>query len=316
MFFLSNKFLPKGFKYPEVYVKFANGVIPDLNPWGYYYDNPKPKLHGLTDLEFHLEGLKKRYPKRKLVPFARRGDNDDVACFDASVPSDDPSVIIIHDWASPGWENHGEFENFLEWLAFAKEQAKEWKELPKLFKERTGQLSKTISYALRHAPWEYELELDDEGWVPVEELLSALRPEKEKWRDLTIYDLETVINYSSKQRHEIKEGKIRALYGHSTPQKLIKKEARPPEILYHGTSPKIAEKIFKEGLKPMNRHYVHLSIDIETAKQVGHRKCKVQEILVVQAKKAHHNGIKFYVGNEHVWLADYVPVEYIEKLSA
>lgn len=30
------------------------------------------------------------------------------------------------------------------------------------------QLSKEISYALRHAPWEYELELDEEGFVDAE----------------------------------------------------------------------------------------------------------------------------------------------------
>lgn len=35
-------------------------------------------------------------------------------------------------------------------------------------------LSKEISYALRHAPWEYELELDDEGWVDIEQLLINL----------------------------------------------------------------------------------------------------------------------------------------------
>ena len=35
-------------------------------------------------------------------------------------------------------------------------------------------LSKQISYALRHAPWEYELELDDEGWVHLDQLLGAL----------------------------------------------------------------------------------------------------------------------------------------------
>lgn len=33
------------------------------------------------------------------------------------------------------------------------------------------QLSKTVSYVLRHAPWEYEIELDDEGWAPLEQLL-------------------------------------------------------------------------------------------------------------------------------------------------
>ncbi|WP_032078032.1 RNA 2'-phosphotransferase [Clostridium drakei] len=40
------------------------------------------------------------------------------------------------------------------------------------------QLSKEISYALRHAPWEYELELDEEGWVSVEQLLIALKENK------------------------------------------------------------------------------------------------------------------------------------------
>ena len=35
-------------------------------------------------------------------------------------------------------------------------------------------LSKEISYALRHAPWEYELELDEEGFVPIEQRIHAL----------------------------------------------------------------------------------------------------------------------------------------------
>ena len=33
------------------------------------------------------------------------------------------------------------------------------------------ELSKEVSYALRHAPWEYELEMDEEGQVNIEQLL-------------------------------------------------------------------------------------------------------------------------------------------------
>ncbi len=36
------------------------------------------------------------------------------------------------------------------------------------------ELSKEVSYALRHAPWEYELEMDEEGFVPIAQLLAAL----------------------------------------------------------------------------------------------------------------------------------------------
>ena len=36
-------------------------------------------------------------------------------------------------------------------------------------------LSKTMSYALRHAPWEYELEMDEAGWVSIIQLLHSLQ---------------------------------------------------------------------------------------------------------------------------------------------
>ena len=42
-------------------------------------------------------------------------------------------------------------------------------------------LSKEISYALRHAPWEYELEIDDDGYVDINQLLASLN-------ELNIYD--------------------------------------------------------------------------------------------------------------------------------
>ncbi len=120
-------------------------------------------------------------------------------------------------------------------------------------------LSKEISYALRHAPWEYELELDSEGWVSVEQVLNALRLDKQ-WESITESDLKKMIEVSDKKRHEILDEKIRALYGHSVPQKILKKVSVPPSILYHGTARHLVEQILSEGLQPMGRQYVHLSI--------------------------------------------------------
>ena len=68
-------------------------------------------------------------------------------------------------------------------------------------------LSKEVSYALRHAPWEYELELDSEGWVSVEQLISSFRNSDEKWNTLTEDDLVKMIDLSEKKRHEIKKWK-------------------------------------------------------------------------------------------------------------
>jgi putative RNA 2'-phosphotransferase len=176
------------------------------------------------------------------------------------------------------------------------------------------QVSRAISHALRHAPWLYELELDEQGWTPVEDLLSALRNERKGWRNLNEADLARMIETSTKRRFEIGNGRIRALYGHSIPDRLSKSPATPPEILYHGTAPEVLASIRESGLQPMRRQYVHLSTDEATAVQVGLRKAGQPVILRISAQQASGNGVRFYPGNEQVWLADHVPAEYIEGL--
>jgi len=156
-------------------------------------------------------------------------------------------------------------------------------------------LSKEVSYALRHAPWEYELELDSEGWVSVEQLISSFRNSDEKWNMLTEDDLVKMINLSEKKRHEIKNGKIRAFYGHSIPMKISKEIGYPPKYLYHGTS--------------IN----YLSEDVETATLVGNRKKGETILLIIDTELAQSKGIKFYIGNEKVWLSDGIPVEFIRE---
>lgn len=171
-------------------------------------------------------------------------------------------------------------------------------------------LSKEVSYALRHAPWEYELEMDDEGWVPVNQLLDALHRD-EKWKEVKGDDLAKMVEESEKKRHEIRNGKIRAYYGHSIPLKISKELKRPPNVLYHGTARRFLQSIKKYGLLPQSRQYVHLSQDIETAQSVGKRHDDKPCILVIDAKRAWKDGINFYLGNEKVWLADQIPSNYI-----
>lgn len=175
------------------------------------------------------------------------------------------------------------------------------------------ELSKEISYALRHAPWEYELEMNEEGWVPTEQLLNALH-RIEKWSNIRESDLNEMIEKSKKKRHELAEGKIRAFYGHSIPMKILKEEKMPPNVLYHGTARRFLKSIKENGLLPQSRQYVHLSQDIETAENVGKRHDDKPCILIIDAKTAWNDGIKFYFGNEKVWLADTIPSRYIRKM--
>ena len=178
--------------------------------------------------------------------------------------------------------------------------------------ERLIRLSKTISHALRHKPEEYGLQLDAEGWVPVETLLDALHRRRETWRQVRVADIEQIMDESEKQRFEMRNGKIRAFYGHSTADKIEKQPAIPPAFLYHGTTPQAAEAILREGLRSMKRQYVHLSTDEKTARLVALRRTSQPVILRVAALEAHQQGIHFYPGNEDIWLADPVPPAFIQ----
>ena len=175
-------------------------------------------------------------------------------------------------------------------------------------------LSRIVSHALRHEPWIYELELDDEGWVPVQSLLLALNKLGEPWKEVTEETLALMIEHSDKKRHQIKNGKIKALYGHSLIGKLAKTPAIPPDILYHGTSKDFAQSIQQVGLLPMNRQYVHLSTNVETAIQVGLRKDNRPLLLEINAKEAYMDGVVFYQGNEQVWLVDKLSSKYVQNL--
>lgn len=177
-------------------------------------------------------------------------------------------------------------------------------------------LSKTVSRALRHAPWLYELELDEAGWAPVPDLLEALRDQRAAWRGLTAGDLAGMIARADKRRFELRDGRIRALYGHSLPGRLRKVPAAPPPVLFHGTSRSAVEAIRAVGLRPMRRQYVHLSADRETARQVAARKPPPRVILEIAAADAHRAGVPFYAGNELVWLADSVPPDFITSPDA
>ena len=96
-----------GFEYPAGLEKIADLELTDLDAWF------------ILDAAFakgYCDSIGERYPERKLVPFAKRCDCDDVACFEVGKPG---TVQIIHDFADPGWEQRGEFPDFWSWFSSA-----------------------------------------------------------------------------------------------------------------------------------------------------------------------------------------------------
>ena len=175
-------------------------------------------------------------------------------------------------------------------------------------------VSKRISRALRHRPDAVGLTLDPNGWVPVADLLAALR--------ITRSELDKVVAGNDKRRFAIESGtdgveRIRASQGHSVPVDLGLTPLVPPDQLFHGTSAANLAPILAEGLVPGRRHHVHLSADIVTARAVGARRGPAHVVVLrVDAAAMSADGHAFYRSANGVWLADAVPPRYLVKLSA
>lgn len=175
----------------------------------------------------------------------------------------------------------------------------------------SDELGRYIALILRHKPEVIGITLDQHGWANVEELIEGIR----KNNDFDMEMLEEIVKNDNKQRYSFNEDKtlIRANQGHSIPVDVELEKKNPPDVLYHGTAVKYESFIDEQGLLAKSRLYVHLSVDIETAMNVGkrHGKPVLYKVLAGDMQKA---GYDFFLSANGVWLTKRVPSEYLKKM--
>ncbi|MER8005338.1 MULTISPECIES: RNA 2'-phosphotransferase [unclassified Streptomyces] len=172
---------------------------------------------------------------------------------------------------------------------------------------RTVKVSKYLSKHLRHQPERIGLTLDEAGWVEIDVLIAAAAAHGFRF---TREELDHVVAHNDKKRFAVEGTRIRASQGHSVDIDLGLAPATPPPYLYHGTVARNLDAIRAEGLRPMNRHDVHLSPDRETATRVGARRGR-PVVLSVDAGAMHRDGHVFHVSENGVWLTRAVPPRYL-----
>lgn len=175
--------------------------------------------------------------------------------------------------------------------------------------DRLIQISKFLSYVLRHNPAALDLSVDPGGWVDVNTLLERSR---EDGRPLRRAQIRQIIAASEKKRFALSDDgtKIRANYGHSIDVDLALSPTFPPDCLYHGTTHRALSSIRNEGLHPQSRQYVHLSTTREEAASVGQRH-GTPVVLPIDAPALHDAGYALYHSADSVWLVRHVPPSFI-----
>ena len=139
--------------------------------------------------------------------------------------------------------------------------------------KQLNEISKFLSYVLRHEPHTIGLQLDNEGWASLETLIAGAA---EHGRTLDNALIQAVVSSSDKKRFSLSEDglRIRAVQGHSTTSVSLQHvEKEPPEFLYHG--------------KPV--------------------------VLKIEALRMHQQGFKFFQAANGVWLTNHVPMSFIHK---
>ncbi|RFZ90669.1 RNA 2'-phosphotransferase [Mucilaginibacter conchicola] len=172
------------------------------------------------------------------------------------------------------------------------------------------QISKLISYWLRHAPEDGNLTLDDYGWTGVESVIAALAAKGQQATKDELIELSASFDKIRWQFDETGD-RIRATHGHSVPVLIVEEPTTPPDVLYHGSKEENKEAILAEGLRSMSRRFLHLSATRDMAVEVGQRHGKVI-VFLIDAKQLHHGGHKFYNTSENVWLCDAIPADFVK----
>lgn len=179
-----------------------------------------------------------------------------------------------------------------------------------MMKKEHNEVSKFLSYILRHQPEAIGLELDSEGWASIDALIAGAAGQGQH---LDRQLIEAVVETSDKKRFALSADglRIRAVQGHSTAKVDIAfSEKRPPDTLYHGTASRFLASILADGLTAQSRQYVHLSADRQVAIQVGQR-YGTPVVLEINALAMFEQGHQFFQADNGVWLTRQVAVEFI-----
>ncbi len=179
-----------------------------------------------------------------------------------------------------------------------------------LNKKQRDDISRFLSYVLRHAPESLSIALDSDGWTDIDELITKANRHGHNVDRQTLLD---VVETNDKKRFTLSDDgyRIRAAQGHSTEHVQVQHiEKEPPAVLYHGTASRFMASIDIQGLIPGSRHHVHLTENPETAMAVGKRYGQ-PVLLSIDTHAMRKAGMRFFQADNGIWLVDAVPAPYL-----
>ena len=167
-------------------------------------------------------------------------------------------------------------------------------------------LGKIIEYILFYRPDEFGLFLNDDGGLPIKELLWALH-EEAGWKHVRIGHLKELSHSDLQLAFTVEESLISPKSASST----ARTSEVPPRLLFFAAKSKAYHVILKHGLRAGGRPYLPLATTREMAYRIGKRSDPKPILLIVHAAQAHDSGHEFFTGGEFIYLVKTLPPTFI-----
>jgi putative RNA 2'-phosphotransferase len=165
-------------------------------------------------------------------------------------------------------------------------------------------LAKFLTYALGRRPDEFGLVADSRGFVPIKELVKALRSE-DGWRHLREAHLKEVVLTVVPCPVEMQEGLIRASSRERLPRERIPEAL--PKLLYIAVRNRAYPTVSEKGMKSGSRPHLVLSSDPGMALKLGSRIDADPVLLTVNVAQSLDSGADYKQYGESLYLADAIP---------
>lgn len=172
-------------------------------------------------------------------------------------------------------------------------------------------ISKLMSMILRHRPDEFGLNMDEFGFIPVDEVVEAVQ---QRYSAVGEEDIRDLIETSRQHRFEIVDDRVRALYGHSFFVEMDGEPMEAPEKLFLCVPSGQGRRMKEEGIRSEDRFYLHLSPTREVAESRAGAVAAPCIVEVRAAAAADEAGVEFWSRGEVVLTRQQIGAEYVGEI--
>jgi putative RNA 2'-phosphotransferase len=171
-------------------------------------------------------------------------------------------------------------------------------------------LARLMRYILGTRPDEFGLVPDQEGFIPIKELLKVIREEPSMAYARESHLMEVIL-HDRGDLFEVAEKKIRSTKRSFVSPAEENPASSPPKFLFKGVKRKSYPAVLTHGLVPGSGDHVVMTTDRDLAIRIAHRQDQTPVIVEIRAQAASESGTAFLAFGESLYVADRVPPWFI-----